>query len=271
MRNTRKVFFGISVALISLALLFGVYSISMAEGNIYLSPATPSPSHTATWQLSPTSPSQEDTSSLPSIWTPTWSPTPTATPTPTPSPSPTYCYPPVGWSSYLVQPGDTLYGLAQQYRATSSDLLQANCMGMDNLPPGQMIYLPPAQTIYLPPTPFQYQAPCGGPPSSWVIYIIQPGDTLYHLSQIYNVSYTEIQRANCLSTYILRVGQQLYVPPWGSGIPTTSYLGEPPYTTLSDTPYLITVTETSITETATPTFVDTATAVPTATNTLPPP
>ncbi len=52
-----------------------------------------------------------------------------------------------------------------------------------------------------------------GPPPGWVLYTVQPGDTLYRLSRVLGVSITEIQSANCLGNEtLIRSGEKLYLP-----------------------------------------------------------
>jgi LysM repeat protein len=223
MQNARQVALGIVTAVISLALTIGALALSMAEGSLY----APSSTITATSSQMPTS------SLTPTLQTAT----PlviTPTETPTLSPTPTKCPPPLGWKPYTVQNGDTLGGLAQQYKRTSTEISQANCLGADVLQPGMIIYLPPLPTR----TP----VPCGRP-SGWVIYIVQPGDTLYRLSQAYGITVLELQRANCLTGTLLHVGQSLYVPPWEPVFPTVIYEQTletptelPPLDTPSETP-----------------------------------
>lgn len=56
--------------------------------------------------------------------------------------------------------------------------------------------------------------PCGAP-AGWLTYYVQPGDTLYRLSQAYGISVARLQRANCMgSSTLLKTGQLLFVPPW---------------------------------------------------------
>jgi LysM repeat protein len=133
--------------------------------------------------------------------------------------------------------------LALRYKKTKSEISQANCLGTDSLFLGQLVYLPPLPTH----TPVA----CGAP-HTWVIYIVQQGDTLYHLGQVYGIPYTEIKRANCLTSSNIHIGQSLYVPPWATRTP-------------SPTPvlYFDTPTEMAIGETSTPT--ETATPTPTET------
>lgn len=123
---------------------------------------------------------------------------------------------------------------------TGTEISAGNCLGSNGLFSGQVIYLPPLPTS----TP----VPCGAP-HDWVIYIVQRGDTLFHLGQEYGIPYTEIKRANCLTSSIIHIGQRIYVPPWATRTP-------------SPTPilYYDTPTETASMETGYPT--DSATELP---------
>jgi LysM repeat protein len=76
-------------------------------------------------------------------------------------------------------------------------------------------------TIFLP-TSTSARVSCGAP-RSWVLYMVQKGDTLYHLGKIYGIPYTEIQRANCLVNFDIRIGQLLYVPPWTPILPSPTF------------------------------------------------
>ncbi|MGD0878470.1 MAG: LysM peptidoglycan-binding domain-containing protein [Anaerolineales bacterium] len=62
------------------------------------------------------------------------------------------------------------------------------------------------------PIPTQTKILCGSP-DTWVVYIVRPGDSLYHLSLVFAITIAELQRANCLGTSsILHTGQLLHVP-----------------------------------------------------------
>lgn len=177
---------------------------------------------------------------LPPAITPTRSPSPslavsptpltlTLTPTwtPTEPPTPSNCPPPPGWHPYTIQPGDTLDGLSQQYKKTSAEISQANCLGLNALFPGNVVYLPPVPAV-----PTRTPAPCRIP-STWVIYIVQPGDTLYRLGRAYGIPYQDILVANCMTSPDLLAGQRLYVPPWATRTPSPTFPGFP---TLTATP-----------------------------------
>jgi len=172
-----------------------------------------------------------------------------------------------------VQHGDTLVALAWRTGTTVSAIMQANCLSSQTIYAGQRLYLPPV-TILPTPTPF----PCLGPPPSWQIYVVQRGDTLYSLARRFGTTITAIIQANCLRSYTIYVGQQLYLPPLpptftptATGTPTDTPTPTP---SLTITP-TATETETptpAITETATPGTVvpPTDTPTPTATETATP-
>lgn len=169
-------------------------------------------------------------------------------------PSSVSCTPPAGWMAYTVLPGNSLDGLALRYKTTSAAINQGNCLSGGSLLPGSLVYLPPLPTK----TP----VPCGAP-HTWILYVVQPGDTLYHLGLIYGIPYQQIQRANCLTGIGIQIGQRLYVPPWAPVLPTATYVFETSVPTDTPTFYLPFITP----PTDTPTF--TISEVPTGTLTTP--
>lgn len=82
---------------------------------------------------------------------------PTLYVSPTPRSFP--CGPPLGWVAwYTVQPGDTLYSLAQRFGVSMDVIRRANCLDSYTILAGTKIYLPPppptpTHTATLPPTP----------------------------------------------------------------------------------------------------------------------
>src|SRR3989304_2508647 len=55
----------------------------------------------------------------------------------------TSCDPPAGWVKYSVRQGDTAWSLAISYGVTPSTLRINNCLTLDSLDPGQVIFVPP--------------------------------------------------------------------------------------------------------------------------------
>ena len=246
MKILQRVFTGILIAIVSIGLLLGVFSLSLAEANSTATPTltptdTSTPTSSPTWE--PFTPTSTATRS-PDTPTPssTWTPTQTLTPPPTSR----YCPPPSGWIIYFVQTGESIDSIAVRYQISSSRLQNANCLLTTDLIPGVVIYVPPSHT--------QTPLPCGAP-GGWTIYYVQPGDTLYRLSQTYGTTVARLQSANCMgASTLLHTGQILYVPPGdprgvlppasGGSVATAtptngSFTGQPsdtPAPAVSDTP-----------------------------------
>ncbi len=72
------------------------------------------------------------------------------------------CGAPAGWVKYIIQPGDTLYGLSRSYGISVQELQRANCMGNSTLlVVGRTIYVPPWAPT--PPTPTRTGTPTRTP------------------------------------------------------------------------------------------------------------
>ena len=287
MSNLRHVFLGIIIALASVGLLLGGFSLSLAEGSSIASSnstststSAPSPTPTLTPTSSPImqpfTPSAFTNSSLDSPTpSPTFNPTLTTTLTPTLTttllftstltlpPPLTNCPQPVGWLVHYVQSGETLESIATRFRISSTELQNANCLSTTELIPGVVVFVPPVR--------IQTPLPCGAP-YSWIVYYVQPGDTLYHLGLAYGITVAELQRANCMGTStILHTGQTLNVPPWAplaplqtvpfEVIPTCTLAGNPVPCSCSDTPTELPIN--AATQIPTATELPTATLVPT--------
>lgn len=102
---------------------------------------------------------------------------------------------PANHYSYIVQSGDTLNNIANKLEVSVSRILAAN--------PGVYPYnLGIGQTLCIPACPPDHTA-----------YIIQRGDTLYKISQLYNVSISAILTANpSIDPNYLRIGQRICIP-----------------------------------------------------------
>jgi LysM repeat protein len=113
--------------------------------------------------------------------------------------------------------------------------------------------------IGITPVPSQTKVLCGSP-ATWVVYIVRPGDSLYHLSLVSAVTIAELQRANCLGTSsILHTGQLLYVPPTAQLAPSPTI----PYIVIPTSALTNTQEFIPPTETATTAYIETATEPPT--------
>jgi LysM repeat protein len=205
MQTVRQLGVGVIVAIVSVILVIGGVFLSLAE--TFPSAATPT-------QIQPTFPESFPTpTSTTSGFPATDTQTPVASlPTMTASStlalalsSPTACMPPSGWIRVTTSSGDTVYSLAQRYKTTAENLNAANCLTSAELPAGVALYVPPVPTVTV--------IPCG-PPFGWVRgYTVRPGDTLFRIALAYNITYPQLQRANCMgSSTTIYTGQRLWVP-----------------------------------------------------------
>ena len=113
------------------------------------------------------------------------------------------CPAPEGWSAHLVQVGENLTIIADIVGVAPAELVFANCLEGD-LHPGDTVFLPPPS----------YQARDCGPPEDWVLYAIQPGDSLPILAQQYDVAQELLWHANCMSEDMtFQPGFRIYIPP----------------------------------------------------------
>ena len=206
MQNLRQLGGGVIIALVSVILVIGGISLALSES--LPSQATPTPIPptisldfpTATFTLSPLIVSE--TPSLTQLAGP--SATDTLIPTNTLFVQ-VSCTPPSGWARIVTSAGDTIYALAQRYKTSAENLASANCLSSFDIPAALTFYVPPVPTVTV--------VPCG-PPLGYVRrYVVQRGDTLFRIALSYGITYTQLQRANCMgSSTTIYVGQVLWVP-----------------------------------------------------------
>lgn len=115
------------------------------------------------------------------------------TPSPEPSPGPTP-NPEPGTITYTVQPGDSLWLIAQKYHTTVDAIKRLNGLSSDLLNIGQVLQIPASQA------------------SGYVEYIVRAGDTLWTLARRYGTTVEAIVALNGLSSDMLTIGQVLKIP-----------------------------------------------------------
>lgn len=100
---------------------------------------------------------------------------------------------------YVVEPGDTLYSIAQKYHTRVRVLLDLNpFVDIYNLQPGDEICIPANQT---------------SEQMDFRPYVVKQNETIGNILQKLNVSFEELARVNkVLSNFKLRPGTILLVP-----------------------------------------------------------
>ena len=97
---------------------------------------------------------------------------------------------------YVVKPGDTLYRIASLYKIPIIDLINSNNLKSNILTIGQELIIP-----IKPVTEEDY-----------VVYRIEPNDTLYSIARRFNTKVDTIKSYNNLTSNLLNVGQIIQIP-----------------------------------------------------------
>ena len=100
-------------------------------------------------------------------------------------------------STYIVQNGDTLYGISKQHNTSVQKIRELNNLVNDNIYPSQVLILSENGESN---------------PSECVIYTIKKGDNLYSIARKYDTTVDAIKRYNNLTSNNLSIGQRLKIP-----------------------------------------------------------
>jgi LysM repeat protein len=98
--------------------------------------------------------------------------------------------------AYTVQPGDTLYRIADT-QATSIELMSVHGIDADDLVPGNTLQLPVANSGYCP---------------GMRTYVVRPGDNVFRIGLNFGVDKDVIAQANNLVNYRINIAQVLCIP-----------------------------------------------------------
>jgi len=144
--------------------------------------------------------------------TPTMTITPSVTPTPTetPTPEPTLTPTPQGPTTYIVEVGDTLSSIAEQFGVEVLAIMAAN-----NLPDPNAIFVGQTLTIPAPGAglPTETPIPTNLAPGTRIEYLVKPGDNLQSIASQFNSTAEAIAQLNDMTvTDVLFVGRTLIVP-----------------------------------------------------------
>jgi LysM repeat protein len=201
--------------------------------------STPTPITPASVTHTPVTPASSTPTSVPlASITPTPITFASATPTPTPSPSGSIL------GTHIVRWGEYLYCIGRAYGVSPWSIAQANGVWWPYIIfPNQKLLIPNILWTPIPSGPvcksqFVSPKPTSPPPATptaitatgipttpiattsavpplncRAVYIVLPGDTLYHIATLYGTSYAEIARVNQISNpRLIYSGQQLCIP-----------------------------------------------------------
>lgn len=96
---------------------------------------------------------------------------------------------------YEVNPGDTLYAIANRFNTTPQAILEYNNLTSDLLTIGQVLQIPTQEVS-----------------QENTVYTVRPGDTLYRIANNYGVTVMDIMNLNNLNSTLVNVGEVLLIP-----------------------------------------------------------
>ena len=107
--------------------------------------------------------------------------------------------------TYIVKPGDTLYGISNQYGVSVIDLYNLNNLKSNNIQVGQTLLIPTKE---------------GTNPGGIFTYTVKKGDSLYNIAKRYETTVEKIIQTNNLKSINLSIGQKLLIPETGETVAT---------------------------------------------------
>ncbi len=102
---------------------------------------------------------------------------------------------------HVVQSGETLFAISRQYNLTVDSLIAINQLENSNLSVGD--------TLFTEPQTKTKSAPITEPNVTY--HVVQPSETMFGISRMYQVEIEDIQQWNNLPDYTLSIGQKLIV------------------------------------------------------------
>lgn len=102
-----------------------------------------------------------------------------------------------GEITYVVKAGDSLWKIANLYNTTVSELKRINNLTSDTIIVGQILKIQSSSPVVTP---------------SNVTYTVKAGDTLWSISQKYNISVDTLKAFNGLTSNLIIIGQVLKIP-----------------------------------------------------------
>ncbi len=109
--------------------------------------------------------------------------------------------------THIVQRGDTLSLLANQYGTSVEKIKQANGLQSDLIRVGQSLAIPGAKTT----APVKEPAKTDSGQAAASIYQVAAGDTLWSIAQRFHVSVSDIKLQNNMNSDMVVIGQKLVI------------------------------------------------------------
>lgn len=100
-------------------------------------------------------------------------------------------------NNYIVQKGDTLYGIAKRYNTSVDSIKKLNNLTNNTLSIGQKLLI---------------NSDNEQEPLECIVYTVKKGDSLYSISRKYNTTIDQIKKYNNLSTDLLNIGDRIVIP-----------------------------------------------------------
>ena len=99
---------------------------------------------------------------------------------------------------YIVQKGDTLYSIAKNNKINIDELIKINNLNSNILSVGQELFIPLSNEEII--------------DEEYDIYTVKKNDSLWKISQEYNITIPKLIELNNLSDLNIKIGQKLLVP-----------------------------------------------------------
>ena len=99
--------------------------------------------------------------------------------------------------NYIVQKGDTLYGIAKRFNTSVQSIKELNNLSSNNLSIGTSLKINNNNET---------------DPMECIVYTVKKGDSLYSIASKYNTTVNEIKRYNNLNSDLLNIGDRIVIP-----------------------------------------------------------
>ncbi len=137
--------------------------------------------------------------------------------TPGPANSYIYCKEVSTYGTHIVQPNETLYGIARQYGVTVDQLKKFNGLRRTVISPCQKLLTRPASEVVT-----QRNDILVAKDGSTYVHVVQRGETLYQLANRYGYTVDKFKAINGLNSNVINVGQRLRISDCNCPSPNTS-------------------------------------------------